>query len=35
VRWWKKRYKYMVPMVPRVGIDELAGALAQLIGIVR
>lgn len=35
VRWWKKRYKYMVPTVPRVGVDELAGALAQLIGIVR
>ena len=35
VRWWKKRYKYMVPTVPRVGIDELAGALAQFIGIVR
>jgi hypothetical protein len=35
VRWWKKRYKYMVPTVPRIGVDELAGALAQLIGIVR
>jgi len=35
VRWWKKRYKYMVPTVPRIGIEELAGALAQLIGIVR
>jgi penicillin-insensitive murein endopeptidase len=35
VRWWKKRYKYMVPTTPRIGVDELAGALAQLIGIVR
>ena len=35
VRWWKKRYKYMVPTVPRPGFDELAGALAQLLGIVR
>jgi penicillin-insensitive murein endopeptidase len=35
VRWWKKRYKYMVPSTPRIGVDELAGALAQLIGIVR
>jgi penicillin-insensitive murein DD-endopeptidase len=35
VRWWKKRYKYMVPTMPRVDVDELAGALAQLIGIVR
>ena len=35
VRWWKKRYKYMVPTVPRIGVEELAGALTQLIGIVR
>ena len=35
VRWWKKRYKYMPPTVPRVDVDELAGALAQLIGVVR
>lgn len=35
VRWWKKRYKYMVPTVARPGLEELAGALAQLIGIVR
>jgi penicillin-insensitive murein endopeptidase len=35
VRWWKKRYKYMVPTVPRPGLDELAGALAQLIGLLR
>jgi penicillin-insensitive murein endopeptidase len=35
VRWWKKRYKYMVPSAPRVDVEELAGALAQLIGIVR
>jgi penicillin-insensitive murein endopeptidase len=33
VRWWKKRYKYMTPAAPRVPIDELAGALAQLIGL--
>jgi penicillin-insensitive murein endopeptidase len=35
VRWWKKRYKYMVPSVPRTPVDELAGALAQLIGLLR
>jgi penicillin-insensitive murein endopeptidase len=35
VRWWKKRYKYMVPSTPRVPLDELAGALAQLVPIVR
>jgi penicillin-insensitive murein DD-endopeptidase len=35
VRWWKKRYKYMVPTVPRTPVDELAGALAQLIGLLR
>ena len=35
VRWWKKRWKYMPPTVPRVDVDELAGALAQLIGVVR
>jgi penicillin-insensitive murein endopeptidase len=28
VRWWKKRYKYMPP---RMGADELANALAQLV----
>lgn len=35
VRWWKKRWKYMVPTVPRPGFDELESALAQLIGLVR
>lgn len=35
VRWWKKRYKYMVPVVSRADVDHLAGALAQLLGIVR
>jgi penicillin-insensitive murein endopeptidase len=35
VRWWKKRYKYMVPTVPRIGVDELADALAQLVTIIR
>jgi penicillin-insensitive murein endopeptidase len=35
VRWWKKRYKYMAPTTPRIGVDELAGALAQLLGMVR
>jgi penicillin-insensitive murein DD-endopeptidase len=35
VRWWKKRWKYMPPVVPRVDVDELAGALAQLIAWVR
>jgi hypothetical protein len=35
VRWWKKRYKYMPPTTPRVPLDELAGALAQLLPMVR
>jgi penicillin-insensitive murein endopeptidase len=35
VRWWKKRYKYMVPTTPRTPVDELAGALAQLISLLR
>jgi penicillin-insensitive murein endopeptidase len=35
VRWWKKRYKYMVPANPRTPVDELAGALAQLIALLR
>lgn len=35
IRWWKKRYKYMAPVAPRVDLARLAGALADLIGIVR
>lgn len=31
VRWWKKRYKYMPPIVTRATIDDLAGAFAQLV----
>jgi penicillin-insensitive murein endopeptidase len=32
VRWWKKRYKYMPPTTGRSSLDELTGALAQLLG---
>ena len=33
VRWWKKRYKYMAPVLPRTPLDEVAGALAQLVAL--
>src|SRR5262249_10918637 len=32
VRWWKERYKYMPPIMGRSSLDELTGALAQLLG---
>ena len=32
IRWWKKRYKYMPPIVSRATLDQLAGAMAQLVG---
>ena len=32
IRWWKKRYKYMPPVAARGSVDDLAGALAQLVG---
>jgi penicillin-insensitive murein endopeptidase len=35
IRWWKKRYKYMVPMASRADIGHVAGALAELHGIIR
>ena len=32
IRWWKKRYKYMPPVMARAKLDELTGALALLLG---
>jgi penicillin-insensitive murein endopeptidase len=31
IRWWKKRYKYMPPVAARTALDELAGALVELV----
>jgi penicillin-insensitive murein endopeptidase len=31
IRWWKKRYKYMPPVAARGSLDDLAGAITQLV----
>jgi penicillin-insensitive murein endopeptidase len=34
VLWWKTHARYLAPNGPRSGLDELAGALTQLIGVI-
>jgi penicillin-insensitive murein endopeptidase len=34
IRWWKKRYKYMPPVVPRATIDMLATVIQSVLTLV-
>jgi penicillin-insensitive murein DD-endopeptidase len=34
IRWWKKRYKYMPPVVPRATVDQLAATIQTVLTLV-